>query len=1225
MHNSFKDFEPPLSVFLRRGETASEKFYHRCLLDVLLYEEFLVLKKKFLSKDKELALDYLQNSIEHGFSNLDRYYKQFCSSSVTLAEFNGLKKASHAKSAKEEMAHYLNEDFLGSDEKYEKIYSNLITPEEYIELKKEPAKSFLSYKIFQNFLGADELYTKHYEDILTQSEYKELKYEPAILWLEKQLRADFLAADELYNTHCKELVDAKKYLKLKKENVGTYLKKILADVGINRSDKIYAEHLREYLSPYEYLQIKTPVERLKESAKKELADLFSKDYGLADEKYDQFYRNRLSIDDYLELKKEHTKTIFAQELFKNFLGADELYNKHYKDILTQSEYKELKRDPSIQWLEKQLEADFLVVDELYNTHCNDLVDKKEYLALKASTAGNYLTKVLAKDGITRVDEIYAEGLKEFISRKDFLKIKAPYLKLWFQEYLPKGFRPPDLEQLSAISDNLGHLIVVARAGSGKTTTLVYRAFYQIVGCGVKPSEILLLAFNKKAAEEIRERLTILIHGKRDSQEVQAGVTIPHVMTFHALAYAIVHPEEKLLFDEGDAGALGLSGAFQKLINNCLQEDYYRDRIRLLMFSHFKNDWERIIKGKYDKSQEEFLEYRRSLAAQALGGEYVKSYGEKVIANFLFEHDINYKYERNHWWSGINYRPDFTLFFDTPNPSGVIIEYFGLTGDVDYDEMSESKRKYWSEKKDWELIEFTTRDIPGGDVDFLNNLLKGKLEKKGFVCNRLSEEEIWTRVRDRFVTRFSKAVSSFVGRCRQKSLSVEQLNALAANHEPIDLVESRFLELAIDFYEKYLNLLNDTNEEDFNGLMHRAVEMIRDGNTKFDRVSESGDLSLLKFISIDEYQDFSELFHKLIEAIRSQNSGAKLFCVGDDWQAINGFAGSDLRFFKSFEQNFEDSLRLSITTNYRSSRKIVDCGNQLMEGLGVPAESFKDDKGEVLVCDLEEFEPSRIEKIRHQGDLMTPALLRIIHKGLSEDMDIVLLARRNGLPCYIHYPELTNGGGRSLNNFLDHVRRFFPEELAARIHISTSHKYKGLEKPMVIILDALENCYPLIHSDWVFSRIHGDDIEAIAMEERRLFYVALTRAISKLVIVHSGRSKTPFLNDINLGSRLNWDDYPPFQLKKSPSILVEVGNAFGFPKSATYQIKDLLKNADYRFNKTEWPHWLKSFPIKSFSIDQLKSEAWALMANGVEVRIVDEVENVKEAYLVQNQCWTKIKS
>ncbi|MHC5732844.1 MAG: PDDEXK family nuclease, partial [Nostoc sp.] len=87
-----------------------------------------------------------------------------------------------------------------------------------------------------------------------------------------------------------------------------------------------------------------------------------------------------------------------------------------------------------------------------------------------------------------------------------------------------------------------------------------------------------------------------------------------------------------------------------------------------------------------------LRYRRSLPREGLDGNYYKSFGEKVIANFLLEHNITYKYERNFWWDGINYRPDFTIV--TGENQGIVIEYFGLEGDPDYDIMSEQKREYW---------------------------------------------------------------------------------------------------------------------------------------------------------------------------------------------------------------------------------------------------------------------------------------------------------------------------------------------------------------------------------------------------------------------------------------------------------------------------------------------------------------------------------------------------
>ena len=458
--------------------------------------------------------------------------------------------------------------------------------------------------------------------------------------------------------------------------------------------------------------------------------------------------------------------------------------------------------------------------------------------------------------------------------------------------------------------------------------------------------------------------------------------------------------------------------------------------------------------------------------------------------------------------------------------------------------------------------------------------------------------------------------------------IEELNASVAKHEPFDDVESRFLDLASDFYGKYLVHLERNNEEDFNGLMQRSVECVMKGETKFDRRFESGDLKLIRQLSIDEYQDFSDLFHKLLVAIKTQNKEVELFCVGDDWQAINGFAGSDLHFFENFEQNFDNSLRLNITTNYRSGRHIVNSGNELMNGLGEKAIAFKDRDGEVLSCDLDKFEPSLIEKKRHPGDLMTPALVRMIHKGLTDGMDIVMLARRNGLPCYIHYPEMPKGSNRGLEHFLDHIRSFFPEELASRINISTSHKYKGLEKSMVIIIDALESSYPLIHSDWVFSRVHGDNLESITMEEKRLFYVALTRAVERLIILYFDKSKSPFLAEIEGDyciNDLDWEKYRPFQVGQTTSLTIKIGTAVGFEKEGTRPIKDRIRSADYRWNPGDytWPHWVKSYPAENFTIDKLKSEPWALVANGIEVRIVDETEELKEVYVVTNQEWSKM--
>lgn len=227
--------------------------------------------------------------------------------------------------------------------------------------------------------------------------------------------------------------------------------------------------------------------------------------------------------------------------------------------------------------------------------------------------------------------------------------------------------------------------------------------------------------------------------------------------------------------------------------------------------------------------------------------------------------------------------------------------------------------------------------------------------------------------------------------QKRSLSPEELRNLVNSHSPISHVEEMFLDLAHQFYVSYLDRLSATGEEDFDGLMQRAAEAIDAGQTLFKRKSVGGDLALLRYVCIDEFQDFSDLFYGLLSAIRKRNQQIELFCVGDDWQAIYGFAGSDLRFFENFTDYIGESRRLYISTNYRSVNRIVAVGNALMEGFGKPALAHKKSAGKVFVCDLNEVRPSKLEEERHgRGDNITPTVLRLVSKGLTDQMDVVIL-------------------------------------------------------------------------------------------------------------------------------------------------------------------------------------------------------------------------------------------
>ena len=150
-------------------------------------------------------------------------------------------------------------------------------------------------------------------------------------------------------------------------------------------------------------------------------------------------------------------------------------------------------------------------------------EKEKQILLKS------LRDHLKRDFLTAY-EFFQARCTTHISFEEYETEKTNYVRSWAKGSLDPKDPKPDDEQVAAIGTVEGHVQVVARAGSGKTATLVNRALFLQQHCGVAPDEILLLAFNRDAAEQMRKRLTKYL---KDS--------IPHVMTFHALAHAELTP------------------------------------------------------------------------------------------------------------------------------------------------------------------------------------------------------------------------------------------------------------------------------------------------------------------------------------------------------------------------------------------------------------------------------------------------------------------------------------------------------------------------------------------------------------------------------------------------------------------------------------------------------------------------------------------------------------
>lgn len=284
-----------------------------------------------------------------------------------------------------------------------------------------------------------------------------------------------------------------------------------------------------------------------------------------------------------------------------------------------------------------------------------------------------------------------------ISETEYREAKTAFVRNWVVDTL--GIKL-DVEQAAAVAAVNGDIKVTARAGSGKTRTLVTRSIFLQKHCRIAPHEILLLAFNTAAANKVKEDLSKFLKGN-----------LPHVLNFHKLAYALVSPKEELIYDNDNSNQFSLSREIQEIIDSRRMSNEYGPRIKDVMLEYFRHDWEQIANGGFHLTIDELLAYRRQLPRETLKGDYVKSFGEKLIANILFENDVDYFYERYFPEKNIDFdfRPDFTIPHKNKN-GGVIIEYFGIQGDKDYDKLAERKRELMSKQSNWAFLELFPMDI-----------------------------------------------------------------------------------------------------------------------------------------------------------------------------------------------------------------------------------------------------------------------------------------------------------------------------------------------------------------------------------------------------------------------------------------------------------------------------------------------------------------------------------
>lgn len=749
----------------------------------------------------------------------------------------------------------------------------------------------------------------------------------------------------------------------------------------------------------------------------------------------------------------------------------------------------------------------------------------------------YLVKRLSEKDYEGSVRLYNDRIEyqNFLQPDEFQKLIRNQIEKYIDQHTNKHNpfylldKPPNDEQKDIIADMSQYLLVQARAWCGKTTTLKYKTHFLVEEMWIKTDEIIFLAFNRRAAADINSKFD------------KSGM--PHLqnaMTFHSLAGRLLSKSKKRNESFEEDQDYKKDQALPDCIRNILDQPLQREKV----YEFFKKEIDLFDEKTLWISQEKYFKIRDGKDVRWLqkfctldGKQIVKSIWEKWIADFLFEHDINYGYE----WNLIKpkddtpwYQPDFclsdfqtlkTIWVDNKNPlpKKTWIEFFGID-DLDPTKTtppwwSKSFREYVEEMR-WKrdefryrfdvLVEMNERDRREGRATF-EELLKWKLERIGIICSKLDQEILLKRaLNKKNKTRLEQRVESFIRKCMHRRWSPDDVMRIfleSGFQNPLDI----FYEFTIDCYREYLRIMAEKWKQDFEMILMDAIDHLDEVkwdvdfriHKEIDKPMVKGHVKKLKYIIIDEYQDTSELFFRLVRKIRDYNPGIRIVCVGDDWQLINSFAGSEMRFFKNFSEYYPWANQLSLRTTYRCSPAIVEAANDLMESPGELKSWLEWEKWFIQCTALEDFDIDNPEDKIYWNALIKTVLRKIImdkykEKSDNESPQFRFLTRTNydldefNVTSEEHEKNIDIK--RVMYDLKKRTENFdnYRKKSDAWLVLETAHSSKWLEADYVLLLNVGDS-FPIIHPDNIYGVIFWETLSDILEEERRLFYVAITRA------------------------------------------------------------------------------------------------------------------------------------
>lgn len=705
-----------------------------------------------------------------------------------------------------------------------------------------------------------------------------------------------------------------------------------------------------------------------------------------------------------------------------------------------------------------------------------------------SVALTELADHAAAGGVARgLLEFRAEGVHAAVAaaneriRRDELVAHGPFF-----DSIEK--QPLTAEQATAVVTFDNRVQVIAAAGSGKTSVMVARAAYSIMRGFVPAERILLLAFNKNAAHELRQRVRVRL----DAASVDAtGLAAD---TFHAFGLKVIAEatgrKRRLASWLDDEGFSMVSRIVDELRDDSPGFRYTWDLYRLLLA--------RIADGPDAGERDGDDRRTEQTGFRTFNGEVVKSQGERMIADFLFLNGVTYEYERPYVHDVADkehsqYRPDFYY-------PGVDVwhEHWGLDrhGNPPAEFHGYAEGMAWKKAVHREhgttLIETTWAEI----IDRSGlRALAHDLEAAGLTLDWNPDRPIHGAdpVRHQDLARL---VRTFMVHVKSNSLTRAELQLrLAGESTRIQQYRAQvFLDLYWDIHERWQQRLRKSDSIDFEDMLVEAAEHLEAGH-----VDMGFDLVL-----VDEFQDASRARARLARALVDKPH-RYLLAVGDDWQSINRFAGADLSVMTSFNDWFGAGPTLRLQTTFRSPQSICDAAGEFV------AKNPRQFVKRVRSSHAEHGAPISLVLVTHPNQI-TSALSRVLG-DLAEQVRSESIAPG---PSGVVTVDVLGRYRRDV----DRMPRRPPVEL--RVAFRTVHSAKGLEADYIVLpnVGAGTRGFP--------SEVVDDPVLCLAMpeadpfpyaEERRLFYVAMTRARRQVVMIAVAGRESRFVTELRRDDRL----------------------------------------------------------------------------------------------------------